>query len=333
MGNQTAAGDAAAFVKVAFPLVVRPDDERGSLLRTDPEEWHRRMRAAVLEHGAILFRGFGIDSPDAFESFVESLSLPDSWAPYREEAVMRIPVGRNTFTSSEYHPSGTIFPHNEKSQCQAWPLRLFFTCQQPAESGGATPLTDTRAVTRALDDDVKAEFRAKGILYERNFGENFGVALQAAFGSQSRDDVERYCRENDIRYEWRGAEKLNIRYQRPAFARHPHTGEELFFNLATFYHPSTLERRFRLAMRGVPEDELPFNSFFGDGSPIPGEILDRCRAAYTGATTRFDWEAGDVAMLDNMLVAHGREPFRGPRQVWIAMMEETSRGEPAGAAR
>jgi alpha-ketoglutarate-dependent taurine dioxygenase len=317
----------------SLPLIVRPDDEDGALWRSDPPGWRRRLRQRVLDHGAVLFRGFPVDSPAAFESFAAALSPPDPWAPYREEAVLRIPLGGHVFTSSEYHPSGTIFPHNEKSQCQAWPLRLFFTCQQPAQSGGATPLTAIRSVTRRLDPDLAAEFRAKGVLYERNFNADFGLALEAAFGSQDRAEVERYCRDNDIAWEWRGAEKLRIRFVRPAFALHPHTGEELFFNLAAFYHPSTLERRFRLAMRGVPADELPFNSFYGDGSAIPDDVLERCRAAYAAATQRFEWAAGDVAMIDNMLVAHGREAFQGPRRVWIAMTEETSRRTPVGAPR
>lgn len=318
-------------VERSLPLIVRPEDDDGVLFGREPARWRELLRQRVLDHGAVLFRGFAVDSPAAFESFVLSLSPPDPWAPYREEAVLRVPLGGHVFTSSEYHPSGTIFPHNEKSQCKAWPLRLFFTCQQPARSGGATPLTAIRRVTAALDAGVKAEFRAKGVLYERNFNAGFGLALEAAFGSRQRAEVERYCRDNGIAWEWRGSEKLRVRFVRPAFALHPHTGEELFFNLAAFYHPSTLERRFRLTMRGVPAGELPFNSFYGDGSPIPDDVLEHCRAAYAAATERFGWEAGDVAMIDNMLVAHGREAFSGPRRVWIAMTEDTTRHEPAGA--
>jgi alpha-ketoglutarate-dependent taurine dioxygenase len=35
------------------------------------------------------------------------------------------------------------------------------------------------------------------------------------------------------------------------------------------------------------------------------------------------WEAGDILLLDNMLVAHGRRAFTGPRQIVVAMAEPT----------
>ena len=33
------------------------------------------------------------------------------------------------------------------------------------------------------------------------------------------------------------------------------------------------------------------------------------------------WHAGDIMMLDNMLTAHARMPFTGPRKIVVAMGE------------
>jgi alpha-ketoglutarate-dependent taurine dioxygenase len=33
----------------------------------------------------------------------------------------------------------------------------------------------------------------------------------------------------------------------------------------------------------------------------------------------FRWERGDVLLLDNYLVAHGRNPYEGPRKILVAM--------------
>lgn len=43
-------------------------------------------------------------------------------------------------------------------------------------------------------------------------------------------------------------------------------------------------------------------------------MLEECKVV-------FPWQTGDVLMLDNMLTAHAREPFQGPRKVVVAMAE------------
>ena len=37
------------------------------------------------------------------------------------------------------------------------------------------------------------------------------------------------------------------------------------------------------------------------------------------AAVDVDWRAGDLMVIDNMLLAHGRRPFTGPRRVLVAM--------------
>jgi hypothetical protein len=63
------------------------------------------------------------------------------------------------------------------------------------------------------------------------------------------------------------------------------------------------------------------NTYYGDGSPIEPKVLDQLRAAYNAETVSFPWQKGDLLMLDNMLVAHGRSPFVGPRQILVGMAE------------
>jgi alpha-ketoglutarate-dependent taurine dioxygenase len=108
-------------------------------------------------------------------------------------------------------------------------------------------------------------------------------------------------------------------------SRHPRTGELVWFNHATFFHVSTLEPTLRDSMLAeFPEGELPANTYYGDGSPIEPEVLDHLRAAYHAETVSFPWQAGDLLLLDNMLVAHGRAPYAGPRQILVGMAEPTA---------
>jgi hypothetical protein len=107
--------------------------------------------------------------------------------------------------------------------------------------------------------------------------------------------------------------------------QHPQTGEPVWFNHATFFHVSTLPEAVREGLAaGLAEEDLPANTYYGDGSPIEPETLEHLRAAYREETVLFPWRQGDLLMLDNMLVAHGRSPFRGPRKILVAMADPIS---------
>lgn len=67
------------------------------------------------------------------------------------------------------------------------------------------------------------------------------------------------------------------------------------------------------------KEELPSNATYGDGTPITIEELDAVRRAYHESEVVYPWQRGDLLVVDNVLVAHGRKPFHGPRRVLAAM--------------
>ena len=67
------------------------------------------------------------------------------------------------------------------------------------------------------------------------------------------------------------------------------------------------------------QENLPYNTYYGDGSPIEDSVVEEIRNAYRHETVSFPWEKGDLLMMDNMLVAHGRNPFSGARKIVVAM--------------
>ena len=130
--------------------------------------------------------------------------------------------------------------------------------------------------------------------------------------------------------EWLSGEHLRTRARRKAVHRHPSTGELTWFNHITFFHVSTLPRDISEGLRLIYADEdLPTNTYFGDGGAIPEDALDHLQQCYRAESRRFDWERGDVLIIDNMNVAHGREPFTGNRRIGVAMTELHSTRAPS----
>jgi hypothetical protein len=72
-------------------------------------------------------------------------------------------------------------------------------------------------------------------------------------------------------------------------------------------------------------DRLPRQSKYGDGGEFAPEDLEEVRAAFRQHEVSFPWQPGDVLLLDNMQVAHGRRPFRGQRKVLASLLDARSR--------
>src|SRR5262249_7212013 len=156
-----------------------------------------------------------------------------------------------------------------------------------------------------ISAEKRARFLQKRWMYVRNFGDGFGLSWQTAFQTTNRVEVEEYCRRGDIQYEWKDHDRLRTRQGRSAIAPHPNSGVSVWFNHVAFFHVSTLEAETRNALLAeFKEDELPNNTYYGDGSEIGEDVLDEIREAYRRETIRFNWREEDVLMLDNMLTAH-----------------------------
>ena len=59
---------------------------------------------------------------------------------------------------------------------------------------------------------------------------------------------------------------------------------------------------------------------FGDGSAIDSEHMAQAIALADELTFDIPWQSGDVAVLDNFLVMHGRRPFQGQRIVLASLV-------------
>jgi alpha-ketoglutarate-dependent taurine dioxygenase len=305
-----------------LPLAVFPavDDLDSISWAGSNRQW---IQSLLLRHGGLLFRDFPISSVEEFRQFVTAVSGEP--LAYKEQTSPRSRVHGNIYTSTEYPPEHVIFLHNENSYSSTWPLKIMFFCVTAPQEGGETPIADVRRVFNRVPVKVRDRFVQDGWMLARNFGTGYGLTWQTAFQTQDKTEVDRHCTANGIQAEWLSEDRLRIRQRRSAVRKHPVTGETVWFNHATFFHVSTLAPEIRAGLQAeLAEEDLPYNTYYGDGSRIEPEVMDILRDAYQQETIKFPWNQHDLLLLDNMLVAHGRSAFRGPRQIVVGMSEPYS---------
>jgi amino acid adenylation domain-containing protein/FkbM family methyltransferase len=302
-----------------FPLLVQPGLE-GVCLKTWLSDHRDLVEEWLSQSGAILFRGFALNSDEEFESVISCVS--PEMLEYRERSSPRSQVRGNIYTSTNHPASQGIFFHNENSYQISWPMKIAFFCASPALEGGYTPISDCRKVYERIKPEIRNRFRDKQVMYVRNFSEEIGLSWQTAFQTSDKSVVERYCRQSGIEAEWVDGGRLRTRQIRPAIIQHPRTKEPIWFNHAAFFHVSTLEPVTReVILNGYSEESLPNNSYYGDGSQIEDGVLEEIRDAYRQESVTFPWRRHDLMLLDNVKIAHGRTSYEGERVILVAMMD------------
>ncbi|MGO1915482.1 MAG: TauD/TfdA family dioxygenase, partial [Halomonadaceae bacterium] len=300
-----------------LPIMISPSYPGQPLLEAFGE-LRADIETLVARVGGVLLRGFDVPSVDDFQQFAAAFGHP--LLSYEFASTPRSAVSSGIYTSTEYPAHQHIPLHNEQAYTREWPMKIWFHCVTASPEGGETPIADSRAIYRRMPAEIRERF-APGILYVRNYGD-FDMPWQKVFNTEDRAEVEAFCQRAGIRCEWKPDGDLRTTQLCQSIETHPVTGEQVWFNQGHLFHVSNLQPEVRESLEELldPED-MPRNVFFADGSPIDDAIFDEIRGVLADETVMFPWQAGDVLMLDNMLVAHARTPFKGPRKVVVAMAE------------
>jgi alpha-ketoglutarate-dependent taurine dioxygenase len=203
-----------------------------------------------------------------------------------------------------------------------WPMKIIFCCMQAAEHGGETPIVDCRRLYEQLRPETRERFLKKKLMYVRNFTDGLDVSWQEFFQTDNKAAIEAYCRDAGIEYEWKSGNGLRTRQVCPAIIKHPQTGEMAFFNQVQLHHIGCLDPEVRESLLSLmKEEDLPRNVYYGDGSAIEDSAIAEINELYDRNAVINQWQPGDVVFLNNMLVAHARKPFQGPRKIIVALGE------------
>jgi len=304
----------------AYPTLITPRIEGLGLA-----DWAAANRARILqlfeEHRALLFRGFELGGTEGFSKVVEALADGDP-LPYVDRSTPREEHGDNIYCTTIYPAENTIRLHNEGSYWTVHPEKAFFACITAPDTGGATPIGDVHAVHERIDPRIRDEFAARRWMLQRTYNAGLSLPWQEVFQTRERAKVEAYCGANQIEFEWGADDQLRTRQVRDAILTHPRTGEPLWHNHAAFFHISTREAAVRDALLSqLDEQDLPYNTYYGDGGAIDPDDVAQINAAYDAELVRFSWQEGDMHLIDNLRLAHAREPYTGERLILVALTE------------
>ncbi|MFJ5531820.1 TauD/TfdA family dioxygenase [Streptomyces sp. NPDC093261] len=278
------------------------------------------LRAQVTEHGALLVRGLGVREPDQVGAVFTGLA--DGLMTEREAFAPRESHGAGLYSSSAWPDNQPMCMHHELSYTLEVPGLMLFACLRAPSQGGATAVADAERVLQALPATLSERFEREGWLLTRSYNDEIGASLEESFGTDDRAAVEQYCRDHAIDFAWQPDGSLRTRQRRSAVVRHPLTGRRCWFNQIAFLNEWTLAPDVReYLVDEYGEDGLPFNTRYGDGSPIGEDVVQLLNTTYEDHTRREPWQPGDVMLVDNIRTAHSREAFAGDRQVLVAMAE------------
>lgn len=308
-----------------FPLVLACRTPQITL--EDACTWIDQHRAELAQKsrdiGAILFRGFPVTTPEDFDRFIAAFGWTNF--PYEDSLSNAVRVNKTprVFTANEAPPSTKIFLHHEMAQTPIHPSRLLFFCEQPAETGGTTPICRSDVLWNRLAErhpKFAQDCERKGLRYshvmpgQNDLKSGMGRSWQSTLRAATKEAAEQRLR--DLKYDWTWLPDGSLRVTTPILpaVRKLPDGRTTFFN------------QLIAAFSGWKDDRNdPTKAItFGDGSPL--DVTAAKGAVDLGEELSFDipWQRGDVALVDNYVAMHGRRPYTGTRKVLASLIDVTA---------
>ena len=313
--NYAAVPNQFTFYDSVFPCIVVNNNNASTVeqavafIRANKTELEKKLRSS----GAILFRGFPINSAETFDAFTAGFDYDNFTYQESLSNAVRINFTERVFTANEAPKDVEIYLHHEMAQTPISPRKVFFFCKSAADEGGATPLCRSDKLFSALkeyDSELADNFERKGLKYttympasdDATSGQ--GRSWKSTLSVETKDEAHKKLTE--LNYEWKWLEDGSLKAVTPVLP----AVLTLENNVQVFYNQLIAAY---MGWKGVRENPS-LAITFGDGSPIPKDGLDKIVELSKEFTYDLQWQDGDVALVDNEMAMHGRRSYTGERK-------------------
>jgi hypothetical protein len=298
------------------------------------------LLALLQSHGAVLFRGFPLATAACFSTLVSAFGWADLPYCHSLSLAVRTPVCDRVCTTNDGRAGGLVF-HHEQAAAPLFPSHLFFFAEVPAApgAGGGTGLSPSWQLLprlAAAHPAFVADCERLGVLYRLTLPEaqddskGVGRSWKSFFGVDSRSACEQRMAALGYSHTWGQGGLLHAQTPvlPPVRAVPGPSGPatRVFFNQIMAQALGNAAEFAAQALSAGAGSSSSSSSqqpclAFGDGSPIPLEPVQYALQVCEELAVDVQWQQGDVAVVDNMLVMHARRPWvgEGPRRVLASL--------------
>lgn len=236
--------------------------------------------------GVLLFRGFATNA-EIFTKFTNKFSK--NFMDYTGGVFNRRVINGDSTLLSVNDFNHEIKLHGEMYYQKNIPLMLWFFCAHPASQDGETVVCDGKRFFEELSQSLKELFSQKKLKYR-------GHLSKETWKKQYKTDdlrvVEQVCKRNDVHIEINEDESIDIHY------------------ICSPIHPSSSGEYMVFINSLLPAKTMSPNSVsFDDGSEIADEVMSELNEIAGKIAVEICWEKGDILMVDNTRIMHGRRAF------------------------
>lgn len=258
-----------------------------------------------------------MNSATDFNDVVEAFGFDE--LPYVGGAAPRTSVVGRVFTANESPPDQKIPFHHEMAQVPEFPSKLFFYCEVEPNSGGETPIVLSHVVYERMKEkhpEFVQRLEEHGLVYVRVLGEDddpsspIGRGWKSTFLTHDKNVAEERAAKLGMKLEWteEGGAKT-IMGPIPAIKFDKSRNRKVWFNSMVAAYTGWEDKR------NEPRKAVTF----GDGEPLPEDIVHDCLRILEEECVAVPWQRGDVLLIDNWAVLHSRRPFVPPRRVLASL--------------
>ncbi|KAI3740650.1 hypothetical protein L2E82_31120 [Cichorium intybus] len=276
------------------------------------------LESLLQKRGAILFRGFPVNSTSDMNDVVDAFGFPEAF--YVGGRASRTKILGRIYTTNEAPQDRTIPFHHEMAYVPDYPSKLFFFCEEAPESGGETPIVLSHIIYEKMKEkhpEFVAKLEEHGLTYmkimsDEDLPSSFtGSGWKSAYMTDDKNIAEERAAKQGTKLEWMGNAVKTITGPMPGVRFDKGSQRKTWFNsLANSYGgPANAE---------IYDDKRSIE--FGNGEPLSDDAMKDCLRILEEECVAIPWKKGDVMLVNNLMVLHSRRPLiKPPRRILVSL--------------